>query len=783
MRINLNNEWLFKPEFNERMLQDDFDFSTFEQIRIPHTSKLLPYNYIDENSYQMLSTYRKTIFIEKEFQDKNLFITFNGVAHLAKVYINKSLVKTNNCGYLAFQFNLKDYVQYGKTNEILVVVDSRENLNQPPFGNVIDYLTYGGIYRNVYLEVKNLKYLEDVYVYTQNELTKPILNIEVKTAVKNPQFACKIFKDNTCIDSFNSDQNNFSHKLVGYQLWDINHPNLYQLELTLLVDEKIVDIKKVEFGIRKCEFLADGFYLNGIKTKIVGLNRHQSYPYIGYAMVKSGQYEDARILKEELGVNAVRTSHYPQSQDFIQSCDRLGLLVFTEIPGWQYIGDQAWQTQALKNVKNMVLQYRNHPSIVLWGVRINESADNHDFYQQANLIAKRYDKIRATGGVRCIKNSELLEDVYTYNDFVHTGNNQGIEKRGQVTNQQQKAYLISEFNGHMFPCKNYDPERIRVEHSLRYAQVLNDVNKNQKVAGSFGWCMFDYNTHKDFGSGDSICYHGVMDSFRNPKLASFVYTSQSEKIPVLEISSNMAIGEYPGANRPKIYAYTNLDSVRVYRDKVFIKEFFPENSPYKHLKHPPIVIDDLIGNLLVDNEKLTPKLSENLKKLFKIVIASNKTFKDYLFLGKMLVILKSNHISFDKVRELFNKYVNNWGNKQTEYSFDGIKNNLVVKSITKTAFLNMHLSVKISNLELVDDETYDIACLRFQMLDQNNNLMTFCNDVISLSTKGNIEVIGPSLIPLRGGCAGSYIKTTSKGEGVITICCNHEEFKYNVNII
>ena len=93
-------------------------------------------------------------------------------------------------------------------------------------------------------------------------------------------------------------------------------------------------------------FRANGFYLNGKKTFLRGLNRHQSYPYIGYAAPESLQRQDARILKNELHCNAVRTSHYPQSQYFLDECDRLGLLVFTELPGWQHIGDGAWKDRA-----------------------------------------------------------------------------------------------------------------------------------------------------------------------------------------------------------------------------------------------------------------------------------------------------------------------------------------------------------------------------------------------------------------------------------------------------
>ena len=147
------------------------------------------------------------------------------------------------------------------------------------------------------------------------------------------------------------------------------------------------------------------------------MNRHQSYPYIGYAAPESLQREDARILQEELHCTAVRTSHYPQSQYFLDECDRRGLLVFTELPGWQHIGDDNWKDAACEMLREMLLQNRSHPSIILWGVRINESVDDDTFYTRTNKIAHQLDPSRATSGVRYLEKSHLLEDVYAYNDF------------------------------------------------------------------------------------------------------------------------------------------------------------------------------------------------------------------------------------------------------------------------------------------------------------------------------------------------------------------------------
>jgi beta-galactosidase len=150
------------------------------------------------------------------------------------------------------------------------------------------------------------------------------------------------------------------------------------------------------------------------------LNRHQTYPYIGAGAPARLQTLDADIVKYDLGCNIVRTSHYPQSKHFLNRCDEIGLLVFEEIPGWQHIGDEAWRELSLRDVRVMIERDWNHPSIILWGVRINESMDKDDFYQQTNDLAHELDPTRQTGGVRFFEGSTLLEDVYTFNDFSNT---------------------------------------------------------------------------------------------------------------------------------------------------------------------------------------------------------------------------------------------------------------------------------------------------------------------------------------------------------------------------
>lgn len=504
--------------------------------------------------------------------------------------------------------------------------------------------------------------------------------------------------------------------------------------------------------------------------KIRGLNRHQSYAYIGYAMPESMQKYDADILKNKLGCNAVRTSHYPQSHYFIDRCDEIGLLVFMEFPGWQYIGDEDWKKQALVNEEEMILQYRNHTSIILWGVRINESIDDDEFYIKTNKLAHELDPTRQTGGVRAHKKSNMYEDVYTYNDFSHDGKNEGCESKKNITSRVDKPYLITEYNGHMFPTKIYDNEEHRLEHALRHARVLDSVSFYEDIAGCFGWCMFDYNTHKDFGSGDRICYHGVMDMFRNPKLASLIYSCEADKELVLELSSSMDIGEHPACNRGFTYIISNADSVKMYKNDVFIKEYNAEDSKYKNLKHGPIIIDDFIGNQLVENENISKKTAKEITKALNHIALHGYGSYNFSILKTILKCVTVYRMKFSEAIVLYNKYIGDWGGSSTVYKFEAIKDGKVAKTIVKEPMKNIYFDITTSSKKLVEKITYDVAEIHIKAVDDNQNQMFFFNGPIKISTSGPIEIIGPDLISFNGGMTGVYVKSIGEpGNAIVKL--------------
>ncbi len=767
-RIDLNRGWEFTEDFD--------DFSGARVVSLPHTCRETPYDYFDESVYQMVCGYRRTLRVPMDWKGRRVFLCVGAAGHEAEVFVDGKKLGEHRCGYTAFRVELTEALTPGCDAELVLRVDTRETLDQPPFGYVIDYMTYGGLYREVWLEITGQTYLEDVFARgSAAGVVQGAATIAGET--RGGMTLRQRVESSEKTTSVRGEETEFSLYLPHAKLWDVDEPNLYTLVTELWDGKTLLDRVETRFGFRSAEFCADGFYLNGRKLKLVGLNRHQSYPYVGYAMPRSMQRFDAEILKRELGLNAVRTSHYPQSQHFVDRCDELGLLVFTELPGWQHIGESAaWRAQAIRNVEDMVRQYRNHPSVILWGVRINESVDDDALYTRTNAAARALDPTRATGGVRCFKKSRLLEDVYTYNDFIHDGRTKGCERKRDVTSDESKAYLVSEYNGHMFPTKTYDSEERRLEHALRHANVLDAVAAQDDIAGAFGWCMFDYNTHRDFGSGDRICYHGVMDMFRNKKLAADVYAARQDFSPLLSVSSSFDIGEHSASNRGRVFVFTNADEVRMYKDDRFIRSYTHKDSPYKHMTRPPIEIDDFIGDEIARNENFTPTQAKYVADILNYAARFGMNHLSPEILAKAGVLMTKYRMSFEDAYKLYGKYVVSWGGAAVRFRFDAVKDGKVVASAVKSPAARRVLRADASHTTLTEGATYDVAAVRLALTDETGNVLPFAQESVQLAAEGPIEVIGPKCAMLRGGLGGTYVKTKGlTGDAALTLALEGAE--------
>jgi beta-galactosidase len=596
--LPMNRNWRYSRHAVSEARLQGFDDSKFERVVVPHTNIRLPWHSFDDKDYEFVSVYRRHFRLPPGTRGRHIFVDFEGVMTASTVWLNGVRLGEYKGGYTPFSFELTQHLDFDSDNVLTVEVDSTERTDIPPFGNQIDYLTFGGIYREVALRIVPPTFIENIFakpkdVLTQNpnldvdcflqhlEPSREVLSLEVTLRDGDRVLATGTQR----IAPAEAANDPVGHtvrleKLGPVVLWDLKQPKLYSVQVRLLNGSHVVDEDSRTIGFREARFTEHGFELNGKVVKLRGLDRHQTFPFVGQAMPGRVQRRDAQILRSNFKCNIVRTSHYPQSRHFLDACDELGLLVLEEIPGWQHIGDDAWKDISVDNVRRMIRRDWNHPSVILWGVRINESPDDHDFYTRTNALAHRLDPTRPTGGIRNHFESELLEDVFTMNDF-------GFPLKPP----NHPLYLNTEFMGHTYPTKTIDNTERLTEHTLRHARIHNQLASNPQYAGGIGWCAFDYNTHYDFGSGDRICYHGVADMFREPKPAAGFYKSQCdpEEEIVLETAFRWARGDESTAFTKGVVC-SNCDHLKFYVDDKLIAELDPDRSEFGSLRHPPFVL-------------------------------------------------------------------------------------------------------------------------------------------------------------------------------------------------
>jgi beta-galactosidase len=760
MKTSLNFSWKFINNFKEEYLKQLPEEA--EIVNIPHCAFEVPYNYFNELSYQDVVTYEKIFDVTNLNKDRKYLIRFDGLMVQARIYFNDYYLGNHVSAYIPFEIDVTDYIKE-KDNRLLVIVDSREDENVPPFGFAIDYVTYSGIYREVYLIDEPKTYLRNIYVHGDMDGNVDIIydkigNDEIKVHHS-------LIKDEKTIKEVDTDK----FKVDNIKLWDLDHPELYTLETTLEVDgDKETD--RTRFGFRNSEFTNHGYYLNGKKIKLIGLNRHQGYPYIGYAASKSLQEDDANILKYEAGVNIVRTSHYPQSEHFLNRCDEIGLLNINEIPGWQHIGkSEQWRHNCVNNARVMVLTQRNHPSLIAHGVRIDESIDDKELYTETNRVAHELDKYRPTIGVRNFTNSELLEDIYGYNDFACGSLKIGLLNPKKVKHLN-KPLLVTEYMGHMDPVKPYSDLEKRIEVALRHAKVINDNFKYENTCGAIGWCFADYHTHTDFGSGDHICPHGVFDLYRNPKYSAYVYASQQDEIPVLKVISNMKPGDIPAALFGDIYVVTNCDYIELYKNDEYVTTFKANKKQFESLKHPPILIDDLIGETF-NVKKFPPRARKTMAKMLSYAAIHGYNNQMPLRIKAYLAYALFRYkISYPELVGYWNEFVGAWGGKAKTYKIKGFKNGKQVAEAEVGPSNDFEMIVSQNKDSLHNEDTYDTLKIRIQHVDSHHNVMEYSQRIVSIETSGPIELIGPNNQTLLGGQLSVYIKSKNeKGTGKVTI--------------
>ena len=341
----------------------------------------------------------------------------------------------------------------------------------------------------------------------------------------------------------------------------------------------------------------------------------------------------------------------------------------------------------------------------------------------------------------------------------------------------RRGYLISGYGGMMYPTKSFDSGAVRLSQALRYAAVLNDAAAQPGVAGSFGWCMADYNVHSAYGSGDRVSYQGVLDLFRNPKLAAAVFASQkTPRVPsdiVLEVSPAAAFGDMPAGYPGGCWAFTNADAVRMYRDGDLIAVFTPDRQGrFAALAHPPIQIDDFVGPLLEKYEGIAHgeavQLAACLNALRRDPAAPSPLLRARL--SRLMRVLRINEAA---LMRLYRTYIGVLGGPSGVFRFEAVWRERVVRTVVQEPAQRVRLECTVHNGILTDGPAWDCAAVTLRAIDQNGSLLPYCSEAVQLSVEGPAHLIGPAIVPLRGGMAGTYLATEGVA-GRATLHCRME---------
>ncbi|MCE5205465.1 MAG: glycoside hydrolase family 2 protein [Porphyromonadaceae bacterium] len=649
--IPLDQNWLFGGEFKEGALGLEFNDSYYSEINIPHCVANLSWQDWKPEEWQKIWSYRRYFTLPKRLRGTRIFLHFEGVMVGAKPAVNGHLLPSHLGGYLPFSYEITDQVHEGE-NLLAVAVDSRWS-NVPPQGSShgpksIDYLEAGGIHRSVRLEAVPQIYINDVFAKPVNVLKDdrridlscsidaailPNEPIQLLVEMKDGAKVITSLRQTLNVEKTGQSKVSLSLARLGeVTLWDVDHPYLYDIVVTLLIDGHPLHNYQTRVGLREARFEIEGFFLNGRRLQLFGLNRHEIYPYVGYAMPTRVMRRDAEILKQELNCNMVRCSHYPQNEAFLDACDELGLLVWEEVPGWQYIGDASWKELLIRDVKDMIIRDRNRPSVVIWGTRVNESANDVELYKKTRELAKMLDDSRPTSGSmtdwsRKTWKEKWDEDVFAHDDY-HARPDGTVGIHEPVDGfPYMLAEAVGQFN--YTNKRNFDSYYRRLSdvkdqqlQALRHAQAHSRAGENRHNSGVIAWCAFEYasllNDHR------TVKYPGVMDFFRIPKLGATFYLAQCDPQikPVIHPNFYWDFGpKSPRGPGKNVAIFSNCELLKIFINDQPYAELLPDTRNYPNLKHAPFFVDlDINGS---DHPELRIEGYVNGKMVVSRLFSSN----------------------------------------------------------------------------------------------------------------------------------------------------------------
>jgi beta-galactosidase len=663
-----------------------------------------------------------------------VFVDFAGVMVNATMLLNGTTLGTHQGGYLPWSTELTGYL-VGDDNVLAVIVDSQW-LPVPPEGalrgpRAVDYLQPGGIYRDVTLRVVPEVFLSDVFARPADVLS-PGRSVQVQATIdaavvpaRPVWITAELWDGSRALASASTaatitqpGTSTVDLDVTGIgdvTLWSPDTPRLYTVRVTLARAGWPPHTVDVRTGFREAVFRTDGFFLNGERLQIFGLNRHQLFPYTGMAAAARLQRRDAEILKQELNCNMVRCSHYPQSPHFLDACDELGLMVWEEPPGWGYVGDAAWQALVLQNVHDMVIRDRNRPSVIVWATRLNETANYVSLYAQTRALSDRLDGSRqTTGAMTSYSTDGWAQDVFGFDDYQSRQHRQAV----LAPPLPSVPYLVSEAVGALDGSPTYrwiDHGAVLAEQALLHAQVHDIAGSDPGYAGLLGWAGFDY---ASLTGGDRIWDHmktpGVIDTFRVPKPGAAFYRSQADPrvrpviLPVF--FWDFGPGSPPDGPGPDAMIATNCDRLEIYVGSRHFATAVPDVQGFGHLTYPPVFADLTVG-----------------------------------------------------------------GSGRPELRIDGYLGGRLVASVRMSAdTARDRLALSADHGSIRADGT-DATRLTFRALDAYGNQRPHVTGDVSLSLTGPATLIGdnPFLFGAYGGVGGAFVRSEPGRAGLVRVTARH----------
>ena len=557
---SLNQEWQYK--------KGTFGiWGVFPDIMVPKGEKVvnLPHTFNaedflnDEGYYRGEGSYMKEIEVPESWKGKRIFVKFEGAGSVANVQINWNQVGQHKGAYNAFTYEITDYLTFGIKNYLLVTCDNTHRFDVATQSG--DFNIYGGLYRDAWLIVTDdvaispLYYGSDGLLVTQKYLTNDHaeLSAEIHLTTKSDYKDCEVefqlvdANGNVVVSKksniINNDKVTINAGVEKPHLWDgVADPYLYKVVAILKKGGKEIDRVEDQFGFRN--FYVDenkGFFLNGKHLKLRGVSRHQDWAGIASALTKENHLADFEIFKE-MGVNSLRLAHYPQAHFMFEEADRRGYVVWEEIPFVStYVGYQDFDDNLRLQLKEMIIQNYNHPSIMFWGL-FNEVPGGHEsIVTELNDIAHQLDPVRVTTSATCFEGDyNFISDVMGWNKYFgwYTGK---IDDFGPFMDEWHKTYpnakiSVSEYgagasiNQHIGKFdednKEYNNPRGKLhpeeKQTIYHMKHLKMIEERDFLWGSYVWNMFDFaSSLRTEGDTNNINDKGLVTHNRQTRKDAF----------------------------------------------------------------------------------------------------------------------------------------------------------------------------------------------------------------------------------------------------------------------